>query len=237
MPRWSPEGTSAQASDVAYRVTSDAVQVEIWSDIACPWCFIGKNRFAAALAQFDRRDRVEVIWRSYQLSPETEVGSNERELDALVRMKGMAPDQVQGMFEHVASIADADGLRIDFDTVVAANTFDAHRLVHIARRAQPVGAQRVLADEVLSALFTAHFTHGRVIDDVDVLVAIAEEVGVSGAAEALAAGEGADEVRADLRAARELQVTGVPFFVADRRIAVSGAQSVDVFLQLLEQAV
>ncbi|MBY6413238.1 DsbA family oxidoreductase [Rhodococcus sp. BP-252] len=204
------------------------MQVEVWSDIACPWCFIGKTRFAAALEQFDRRDRVDVIWRSYQLSPEAPVGARERELDALVRMKGMAPEQVAGMFEHVASIAKADGLTIDFDTVVAANTFDAHRLVHIARK-------QGLADEILSALFEAHFSDGRVVDDRDVLVELAERAGVTGAADALAGDAGLDEVRADLATARELQVTGVPFFVAGRRIAVSGAQPVPVLLQLLEQ--
>ncbi|NIL77453.1 hypothetical protein RhoFasB10_03596 [Rhodococcus sp. B10] len=202
--------------------------MEVWSDIACPWCFIGKTRFAAALEQFDRRDRVDVIWRSYQLSPEAPVGARERELDALVRMKGMAPEQVAGMFEHVASIAKADGLTIDFDTVVAANTFDAHRLVHIARK-------QGLADEILSALFEAHFSDGRVVDDRDVLVELAERAGVTGAADALAGDAGLDEVRADLATARELQVTGVPFFVAGRRIAVSGAQPVPVLLQLLEQ--
>ncbi|SNS70706.1 DsbA family oxidoreductase [Rhodococcoides kyotonense] len=206
----------------------EALQVEIWSDIACPWCFIGKARFAVALEQFDRRDRVEVIWRSYQLSPETPVGARERELDALVRLKGMSPDQVTGMFEHVAGIAAADGLKIDFDTAVAANTFDAHRLVHVAR-------EQGLADEMLAALFVAHFTEGRVVDDPTVLAELADAVGMVGAAEALAGDTGAAEVRADLAAARELQVTGVPFFVAGRRIAVSGAQPVDVFLQLLDQ--
>jgi predicted DsbA family dithiol-disulfide isomerase len=211
-------------------VTSETTQVEIWSDIACPWCFIGKTRFAAALETFDRRDRVLPVWRSYQLSPETPVGANERELDALVRMKGMAPAQVQGMFEQVVKTAAGDGLSIDFDNVIAANTFDAHRLVHISR-------EQGLADEVLGALFSAHFSEGRIVDDVDVLVEIATTLGVEGAAEALAAGRGAEEVETDLRAARELGVTGVPFFVADRRVAVSGAQSVDVFLQFLEQTV
>lgn len=211
-------------------MSPETTQVEVWSDIACPWCFIGKARFTAALEQFDRRDRVEVIWRSYQLSPDTEVGARERELDALVRMKGMSPIQVKGMFEQVAATAKADGLEIDFDTVVAANTFDAHRLVHIAR-------MQGLADEMLAALFAAHFSDGRIVDDVDVLVAIAEEVGVHGAAQALADGQGADEVAADIAAARELQVSGVPLFAADRRIAVSGAQPVDVFLQFLDQAV
>ncbi|WP_072803027.1 DsbA family oxidoreductase [Rhodococcoides yunnanense] len=207
---------------------SSVLQVEIWSDIACPWCFIGKTRFAAALAEFDRRDRVEVTWRSYQLSPETPVGSGERELDALVRMKGLPAEQVAVMFERVAGVAAADGLTIDFDTVIAANTFDAHRLVHIA-------SAQGLGDEVLSSLFVAHFTQGRVVDDISVLVELAERAGVKGASDALARGEGADEVRSDLALAREVQVSGVPFFVADRRMVVSGAQQVEVFAQLLDR--
>lgn len=231
MQRWSPEsGNTATASDVAHRVTSDAVQVEIWSDIACPWCYIGKARFAAALDRFEHRDRIEVVWRSYQLAPETEVGAGIGELDALVRMKGMAPEQVRDMFDHVASVAATDGLSIDFPTVIAANTFDAHRLVHIAR-------EQELADDALGALFTAHFADGRAVDDIDVLVDIAEAAGVADAAVLLEQGCGADDVRADLAVARELGVTGVPFFVADRRLAVSGAQSVDVFGQFLQKSV
>lgn len=232
MQPWSPERGTADAESVLVRhvtsTNSPTLQLEIWSDIACPWCFIGKTRFAAALSQFDRRDRVEVTWRSYQLSPETPVGARERELDALVRMKGMSAQQVAGMFEQVSGVAEADGLSIDFDTVVAANTFDAHRLVKIA-------GNQGRADEALSALFVAHFTEGLVVDEMSVLVEIAERAGVVGAAEALAADAGASEVRSDLAAARELQVSGVPFFVANRRIAVSGAQPAEVFLSLLEQ--
>lgn len=207
-----------------------AVVVEVWSDIACPWCYIGKSRFASALEAFPRRDRISVAWRSYQLAPDTPVGARRGELEALVEHKGMPAEQVRQMFRHVASTAAADGLVMDFDTVIAANTFDAHRLLHLA------GDRR---DALLEALFRAHFTDGKVIDDRDVLVEIAAGVGMDAAdvAAVLDGDAGADLVRADLEAARQLGVSGVPFFVADRRLAVSGAQPREIFTELLRQAV
>ncbi|WP_231569564.1 DsbA family protein [Prescottella defluvii] len=206
-----------------------SVQIEVWSDIACPWCYIGKRRFTAALAEFPHRDRVSVVWRSYQLAPDTPVGARRGELEALVEHKGMPVDQVRQMFAHVATAAAADGLVMDFDTVIAANTFDAHRLLHLA------GERR---DALLEALFRAHFADGKVIDDRAVLVEIATSVGLDAAevAAALDGDAGADLVRADIETARQLQVSGVPFFVANRRIAVSGAQPQDVFGELLRQA-
>ncbi|PTR29057.1 putative DsbA family dithiol-disulfide isomerase [Rhodococcus sp. OK519] len=205
------------------------VLIEVWSDIACPWCYIGKRRFTDALDQFPHRDRVSVVWRSYQLAPDTPVGARRGELEALVEHKGMPADQVRQMFAHVATTAAADGLVMDFDTVIAANTFDAHRLLHLA------GERR---DVLLEALFRAHFADGKVIDDRAVLVEIAATVGMDGAevAAALDGDAAADVVRADLDAAKELRVSGVPFFVANRRLAVSGAQPQDVFGELLRQA-
>ncbi|MCD5420395.1 DsbA family oxidoreductase [Rhodococcus pyridinivorans] len=209
--------------------------IEIWSDIACPWCYIGKRRFAEALESFDDRDRIEVTWRSYQLSPDTPVGRRVPEVEALVAMKGMPAEQVRQMFAQVSDTAADVGLEIDFDNVVAANTFDAHRLVHLA------GDKR---DEVLEALFRAHFVDGEVIDDVDVLVKVAAEVGLDPESTRAAlddddpAGEAAaDAVTADLFDARRIGVQGVPFFVANRAVAVSGAQPVDVFRQFLRRAV
>lgn len=206
-----------------------AAVVEVWSDIACPWCYIGKKRFETALARFPHRDRVQVVWRSYQLSPETPAGLRRPEVEALVEMKGMPAEQVQQMFAHVARTAAADGLTMDFGTVIAANTFDAHRLVHIA-------GDR--GDEVMAALFRAHFSEGRVVDDRDELVAIAAEAGLDAEAvrAALDSDAEADRVRDDLAQARALGISGVPFFVANRAIGVSGAQPVDVFTQLLEKA-
>ncbi|MFE3293595.1 DsbA family oxidoreductase [Rhodococcus sp. NPDC059234] len=203
--------------------------MEVWSDIACPWCYIGKRRFEDALASFEHRDRVEVVWRSYQLAPDTPVGARVGELEALVRQKGMPAEQVRQMFAHVASTAAADGLTMDFDTVIAANTFDAHRLVHLA-------GDR--GHDVMAALFRAHFSEGRVVDDRDELVAIAAEVGLDAeeVRAALAGDTAADRVRSDIAEARALGITGVPFFAANRAIGVSGAQPVEVFTQLLEQA-
>ncbi|EME24011.1 hypothetical protein G419_00620 [Rhodococcus triatomae BKS 15-14] len=206
-----------------------ALVMEVWSDIACPWCHIGKRRFDTALERFPHRDRVEVVWRSYQLSPDTPAGLRKPEVDALVEMKGMPADQVRQMFAHVAATAAADGLTLDFDTVIAANTFDAHRLVHFAGDRGP---------EMLAALFRAHFEEGRVVDDHAELVEIAASAGFDrdAAAAVLASDAHADRVREDLAEARALGVTGVPFFVANRAIAVSGAQPVEVFTQLLEKA-
>ncbi|QNG21100.1 DsbA family oxidoreductase [Rhodococcus triatomae] len=204
------------------------MDVEIWSDIACPWCYIGKTRFSAALEQFPDKDRVRVTWRAYQLAPDTPVGAGRRELDALVAGKGMQPEQVRQMFEQVAGNAASAGLQLNFDTAIAANTFDAHRLIHLA------GDRR---DAVVDALFRAHFTEGKAVDDREVLLDIAESAGLDrDAVNAQLDSEAAvADVRADLQAARDLQVTGVPFFVVDRRLAVSGAQPEDVFRQLLEQ--
>jgi len=205
------------------------IEIEIWSDVACPWCYIGKHRFLAALAEFEGRDRVTVVWRSYQLSPDTPAGQRRSELDALVESKGMAPEQVRQMFGHVAQTAAEEGLRLDFDTVIAANTFDAHRLIHLADDRR---------DAVAEALFRAHFADGAVIDDRETLVDIASRAGLDAdtVRAALASDAAADAVRADLDTARALQVSAVPFFVANRRVAVSGAQPKDVFLQLLAQA-
>lgn len=100
------------------------VTVEVWSDVACPWCFIGKRRFTAALRGFAHRDHVEVVWRSYQLSPEAPVGPGRPEIDALAEMKGLPRDQVQQMFAHVTAVAATDGLRYDFERTLAFNTFD-----------------------------------------------------------------------------------------------------------------
>ncbi len=207
----------------------NTARIEIWSDIACPWCYIGKRRFAQALDEFEHRDRLSVTWHSYQLAPDTPVGLRRPEVDALVEMKGIPAEQVRQMFAHVASVAAGDGLDIDFDTVIAANTFDAHRLLHLA------GERR---DAVLEALFRAHFVEGEIVDDRDTLVRIAASAGLDPEAvrAGLEADAGADAVRADLLEARALGVSGVPFFVANRAVAVSGAQPKEVFLALLQRA-
>jgi predicted DsbA family dithiol-disulfide isomerase len=220
-------------------VAPRTVTVEVWSDIACPWCFIGKRRFAHALATFPHREHVDVVWRSYQLSPDTPRGPGRPEAQALAEMKGLPLDRVQQMFAHVTSVAAGDGLAYDFDTVLAFNSYDAHRLVHLAREAGGPD----LADRMLEALFSAHFERGADLGTTTGLLAVAREAGFAQAGyddeavETFLAGDGhAAAVDHDVAEARALGVTGVPFFVVDRRYAVSGAQPAEVFAQLLETA-
>lgn len=219
--------------------SSRTLEVEVWSDIACPWCYVGRRRYAAALAAFAHRDAVRTVWRSYELSPDTPAGPGVPEIEALARHKGLAEEQVRQMFAQVSEVAAQDGLTLDFATTLAVNMFDAHRLVHVVRSA---GGDD-LADRTVEALYAAHFTHGADLGDHDTLVRLAADAGCgdSGLTDAdvraaLAGDDGGDAVRRDEEQARTYGVRGVPFFVADRRLAVSGAQPVEVFAQLLERA-
>ncbi|GEL94200.1 DsbA family oxidoreductase [Cellulomonas composti] len=215
------------------------LSVEVWSDVACPWCFIGKRRFARALETFPHREHVEVTWRSYQLSPETPSGPGRPEVEALAQMKGLPVDQVQQMFAHVTAVAATVGLAYDFDRTLAFNSYDAHRLAHLASR---IGG-RELADRTHEALFSAHFEQGVDLGVDASLVVLAREVGFGAhgydddaVAEFLVGDDESAAVDADIAEARSIGVTGVPFFVVDRRVAVSGAQPAEVFTQLLEVA-
>ncbi|UZN04981.1 DsbA family oxidoreductase [Cellulomonas sp. S1-8] len=211
--------------------------VEVWSDVACPWCFIGKRRFAAALREFEHRDHVDVVWRSYQLSPDTPTGPGRPEVDALVEMKGLPRDRVEQMFAHVTDVAAGDGLRYDFARTLAFNTFDAHRLLHLAREAG--GA--ALVEATMETLFSSHFEQGVDLGADGALVRVAAQAGFAAhgwddarVVAALDGDDGATAVREDLATARAIGVTGVPFFVVDRKYAVSGAQPAEVFTQLLD---
>ena len=204
------------------------MQVEIWSDIACPWCFIGKRRFEAAVAEFG--EPVEVTYRSYQLDPTLPPHDPRSEVDYLVERKGMPRDQVVAMVAHVTQEAAGEGLTYDFDHLVVANSFTAHRLLHHA-----AGFGRTAA--LKEALLSAHFEHGRDIGDPDTLVELAASVGLDAEAarEVIMSKAFTDEVRADFAQAREVGVTGVPFFVFEDQYAVSGAQPSAVFVDVLKQ--
>jgi predicted DsbA family dithiol-disulfide isomerase len=207
------------------------VKVEIWSDIACPWCYIGKRRFEAALAAFPHRDAVEVQWRSYQLDPTLPDHHDGTELDYLVDRKGLSRDQVVRMFEQVTAIAADEGLTYDFPSVVVANSFAGHELLHLARA-------RGAGDRVKEALLSAHFEHGEDIGDREVLVRIGVEAGLDAdeIARDLASHTWRDSVVADITAASSLGIRGVPFFVLDEKYGISGAQPTELFTQALEQA-
>ena len=210
---------------------AEGMKIEIWSDVACPWCYIGKRRFETALDAFPHKDSVEVQWRSYQLDPTIPEHYDGTELSYLSDRKGMDPAQVAGMFEHVAAQAKAEGLNYTFDNIVVANSFNAHQLLHLA-------AAHGKGDDVKEALLSAHFEHGEDIGSREFLVRIGTAAGISAedVNEALDTDKYADDVRNDFAEARALGVSGVPFFVLDRKYGISGAQPAEVFSQALEEA-
>ncbi|MFJ5862386.1 DsbA family oxidoreductase [Pseudarthrobacter sp. NPDC092439] len=207
------------------------MEIEIWSDVACPWCYIGKRRFEAALAEFPHRDSVEVTWRSFQLDPTLPEHYDGSELQYLSTRKGLAPQQVTQMFEHVAEQAAGVGLHYRFDKVVVANSFTAHRLLHLA-------AVHGLQDAAKERLLSDHFEHGRDIGSRDYLTELGTGLGLDPAEveELFSTDKYADEVRADFDEARALGISGVPFFVLDRKFGLSGAQPKETFTAALNQA-
>ena len=207
------------------------MKVDIWSDIACPWCYIGKRRFESALAEFPHRDEVEVVWHSYQLDPNLPEHYDGTEAEYLSTRKGLPEAQLRQMFEHVTEQAAGEGLSYDFDALVVANSLRAHQLLHLAKES---GA----ANEVKEALLSAHFEKGTNIGDADELVQIGVGAGLDEAeirAE-LTSGSRIPAVNADIREAAALGIQAVPTFVLDMKFAVSGAQPSEVFASALDQA-
>ncbi|MGW9382096.1 DsbA family oxidoreductase [Streptomyces albidoflavus] len=209
------------------------MRVEIWSDIACPWCYVGKARFDKALAAFPHRDRIEVVHRSFELDPARPKGDPELVLPMLAKKYGMSEAQAAEAERNLGQNAAAEGLPYLTEGRDHGSTFDMHRLLHLAKA-------RGRQDELLAVLYRANFAETEtVFGDDERLVALAVEAGLAEAeAQEVLADEQryAAEVRADERAATELGASGVPFFVLDRRYGVSGAQPADVFTQALTQA-
>ncbi|WP_354180966.1 DsbA family oxidoreductase [Arthrobacter sp. UYP6] len=210
------------------------MKIDIWSDIACPWCYIGKRRFEAALAAFPHRDEVQVHWRSYQLDPSLPEHFDGTEVQYLSERKGIDPAQLAGMLEQVTAQAAGEGLSYDFDSLVVANSFSAHRLIHLARAEGGTKA----ADAVKESLLSAHFEKGQDIGAAETLAEIGAAAGLEPerVRSMLATNEFTDTVNADIAEARSLGVSGVPFFVLDRKYGISGAQPVELFSSALEQA-
>lgn len=208
------------------------MRVEIWSDIACPWCYIGKARFEKGLAAFARRDEVQVVHRSFELDPGRDRGDTAPVLDMLAKKYGRTLEEARAMEEHVASNARSEGLEYRVEGRDHGSTFDIHRLLHLARA-------RGREDELLTLAYRANFAEERSVFDPDVLLALTVEAGLDGqeARRVLTdVNAYADDVRADEREAAELGASGVPFFVFDRRYGVSGGQPAELFTQALEQA-
>ncbi|MGW1439655.1 DsbA family oxidoreductase [Streptomyces griseus] len=208
------------------------MRVEIWSDIACPWCYIGKARFEKGLAEFAHRDEVEVVHRSFELDPGRAKGETEQVVDMLAAKYGRTREEAASMEANVAANAQAEGLGYRTEGRDHGSTFDLHRLLHLAKA-------RGRQDELLTLSYRANFAEERSVFDDAVLLALASEAGLDAeeARAVLADPEAyADDVRADEREAAELGANAVPFFVLDRRYGISGGQPSEVFVQALEQA-
>jgi predicted DsbA family dithiol-disulfide isomerase len=209
------------------------VKVEIWSDVVCPWCYIGKRRFESALARFPYRDEVDVEWRSFELDPGAERTAELRGTHAeqLQAKFGRPRHEIDEMLARVTALAAAEGLDFRFDLNRGGNSFDAHRLLHLAKAH---GRQDALKER----LDRGTFTEGLGVSEHEELTPLAVEVGLDEAEvrDVLASDRYADAVRDDQAQARAYGITGVPFFVIDGKYGVSGAQPADLFLQALTQA-
>ena len=207
------------------------IRVEIWSDVVCPFCYIGKRQLEAALALFERRDRVRVIWKSFELDRNAERGGRAGVYEMLSKKYGISLEQARQSTEQVARRAAAVGLRFDFDRVVPANSFDAHRLAHLA-------AKHGLLDKAHERLFAAHFTEGLRIDDLETLRRIGVDLGLDPEElkKVLEGDAYGSDVRQEEKEASSLGVRGVPFFLFNRRDVISGAQPVERFTEALRSA-
>jgi predicted DsbA family dithiol-disulfide isomerase len=209
-------------------LVESGMRIDIWSDIACPWCYIGLTRFDRVLAGFQHADEVRVTLHSFQLDPTLPESYDGTESEYLAQTKRLPEAQVRQMFSHVEAAAATENLSLDFDTIKVANSRKAHRLLHAAQDADPSG-RSVWALKI--ALFRAHFAGGETISDTDTLVRLAGEAGLD---EATARDAVDSEVR-DLEVAGDIQeaaaygISGVPFFVFEEKYGISGAQPAEVF--------
>lgn len=207
------------------------VKVEIWSDVVCPWCYIGKRRFESALDRFAHRDEIEVEFRSFELNPTAQSNEGTGLDELLARKYGFGLEQARKLNARVVKAAADEGLEYRLDIAQHGNTFDAHRIIHLAAEQGRQGAMK-------ERLMAAYFTEGKPIGDRGSLADLAAEVGIDRerALAVLDSDEFAGDVRADESEASELGITGVPFFVINRRYGVSGAQAPEVMLEALEMA-
>ncbi len=207
------------------------MKVEIWSDVMCPFCYIGKRKFEAALAQFPQQDKIQVVWKSYQLTPDMVTQPDKTIHQFLAEHKGISLDAAKEMNDRVTEMAQTVGLDYQLDQSVVANSFQAHQFVHFAK-------QHGKQDEAEEMLFRAYFTDGKNIDDRDTLLGLGEEIDLDTAqlAESLDKQTFAGAVKQDIEEAQKIGVRGVPFFVFNRAYGISGAQDSEAFLQTLERS-
>jgi predicted DsbA family dithiol-disulfide isomerase len=210
------------------------ITVEVWSDIACPWCYIGKRRFEEGLRRYRAAGgdaAVEVVFRSFELAPDQPEDVTSTVVEYLSERKGLPLAQVEQMLAHVGGLAAAEGLHYDFDAVQQTRTLKAHELLHLAR-------ERGVQEPMKERLLAAYFEQGRHVGRVDELADLAAEVGLDRVevVEALRSGRFAPAVQADIDRARAYGISGVPFYVIDARYGISGAQAPETFAAALAQA-
>jgi predicted DsbA family dithiol-disulfide isomerase len=207
--------------------------IDVWSDIACPWCYVGKRRLESALAQFPHAEQVEVTWHAFELDPAAPAQRDTQQsyAERIAKKYGSGVARAQEMVDHMRGIAAADGLTFDFEQIRPGNTFNAHRLLEFAK-------QHGLQGQLKERLFRGYFSEGAALGDSETLSRLATEVGLplEGVQAVLASAAHAAEVRADEAEAHAMGVSGVPFFVIGRRYAVAGAQPAELLLQALTRA-
>ena len=207
------------------------MQISIWSDIRCPFCYIGKRKFEAALANFPHKDKIKVEWKSFELDPYLETQTEVDYTEYFMKHKNVDKDTALGMFNHVSKMANEVGLHFNVEKGVIANSLNAHRLLHYAKT-------EGLTDETKEILLKAQLEQGENIDDKTVLLDLAVAIGLNKekVARMLSSKAYTYEVRQDELEARNLGINGVPFFVLDHKFGISGAQSINVFAEALEKA-
>ena len=207
------------------------MKIDIWSDIMCPFCYIGKRKLEGALAEFEHKDNVTIEWHSFQLDPTIEYTPGINIHDYLATRKGQTREWSVKVHDQMTNTAKQEGLTYNFDKAIIANSFDAHRLIQLAKT-HGLGAA---AEE---ALFKAYFTDGKNMSDPDTLVLLGEEIGLNGpeVAAMLSGNAFAKEVQKDIDQAELYGISGVPFFVLDNKYGISGAQPKEVFKSALQQA-
>ena len=207
------------------------MKVEIWSDVMCPFCYIGKRRFEDALQHFEHKDEIEIEWKSFQLNPDMVTNPAINIDQYLADVKGFTLDHAKQLNTHVTQMAAEAGLTYNFDKAVVANSFNAHRYSHLAKK-------HGLGIEAEEQLFKAYFTDGKNIDDKSTLIELGTTLGLDAneVKQTLESSDFADDVKRDIAEARQLGIQGVPFFVLNNKYGISGAQAVPVFEQTLQKA-
>jgi len=207
------------------------MKVEIWSDVMCPFCYIGKRKFEAALNTFPQKDFIQVVWRSFELNPNLKYQPERDAFSYIAEIKGQTREWSVKVHDTMTKSAKSVGLEYNFDKAKITNSFDAHRVIQLAKKYQ-------MTDEVEERFFKAYLTDGELMSDHKTLVRLAAEVGLSTeeVTTVLKTDKYAEEVRNDVAEARRLGINGVPFFVLDQKYGVSGAQDTSVFTQTLQKA-